>query len=147
MKRALRISLLTASLSMAAAKAFAKDDIITLPLDDFFAKSNVEAQLGDHISFYFGDKKPSGKVVNLGQFKTNKKTKAFKRTAVEACEWALLSALISLRDRALKEGGNAVINIESNYKGYRFKSNDSFQCGSGNIIAGVALVGDVVEIK
>lgn len=58
-----------------------------------------------------------------------------------------MSAMISLRDRAVKLGGNAVINIKSNYKNNLTSSKDNFQCGAGAIVAGVALVGTVVEVK
>jgi hypothetical protein len=55
--------------------------------------------------------------------------------------------MISLRDRARREGGNAVINIKSNYKNNLTSSDDAFQCGAGELTAGVALIGTVAKIK
>jgi hypothetical protein len=55
--------------------------------------------------------------------------------------------LKSLQSRALKEGGNAVIDSKSNYKSKEFSSPTAFQCGAGARIAGVALKGIVVNIK
>ncbi|MBF4217373.1 excinuclease, partial [Vibrio anguillarum] len=55
--------------------------------------------------------------------------------------------MIALKDRAIKEGGNAVVNIKSNYKNNLTSSNDTFQCGAGAVMAGVALSGEVVKLK
>ncbi|MDE1308731.1 hypothetical protein L9W77_17725 [Vibrio aestuarianus] len=76
-----------------------------------------------------------------------KKTNAFNKTDEEACNWVFLSAMIALKDRAIKEGGNAVVNIKSNYKNNLTSSNDTFQCGAGAVMAGVALSGEVVKLK
>jgi uncharacterized protein YbjQ (UPF0145 family) len=53
----------------------------------------------------------------------------------------------SLKERAIREGGNAVINIRSNYRNNMTSSNTTFKCGSAAFVAGVALVGTVVKEK
>lgn len=72
---------------------------------------------------------------------------AFNKTDEKACNWAFLSAMIALKDRAVREGGNAVINIKSNYKNNLTSSEKTFQCGAGALMAGVALTGEVVTLK
>jgi uncharacterized protein YbjQ (UPF0145 family) len=52
-----------------------------------------------------------------------------------------------LQDRVRKEGGNAVINIRSNYRNVERESATEFTCGAGAIVAGVALKGEVVTLK
>jgi uncharacterized protein YbjQ (UPF0145 family) len=54
--------------------------------------------------------------------------------------------MLALKDRAVKEGGNAVINIKSNYKNNLTSNKETFQCGAGAVIAGVALTGEVVKL-
>ncbi len=54
--------------------------------------------------------------------------------------------MISLKERAELEGGNAVVDIQSNYQNNLTTSNDTFQCGAGAIVAGVALTGRVVTL-
>src|SRR3546814_15311729 len=54
--------------------------------------------------------------------------------------------MLSLRDRALKEGGDAVIDIHSVYKGDEFKSATEYECGAGTIMGGVARRGTVVKL-
>ena len=42
---------------------------------------------------------------------------------------------------------DAVVNIKSNYKHHEFSSSTEFECGAGNIIAGVALKADLVKFS
>lgn len=111
------------------------------------ADENIKVVLGDSISFHFGEVIHGKLMRSIGEFTSNKKTNAFNKTDTEACEWAFASAMKSLRDRAIKEGGNAVINIRSNYKGNLSSSETTFRCGAGSIMAGVALTGTVAELE
>ncbi|PCK07003.1 MAG: excinuclease [Alteromonadaceae bacterium] len=106
-----------------------------------------EAVLGDDISFYFGGQKHPKIIKGHGAFPTNKKTNAFNKSDLQACNWVFSSAMKSLRDRARREGGNAVVNIRSNYKSNTTSSEVSFKCGAGKFVAGVALIGTVVTVK
>lgn len=82
----------------------------------------------------------------LGEYTANRKTNAVNKSDQTACEWAFLSALLSLRDRAIEQGGDAVINIRSYYKKDEVTSNSEYECHAGAIIAGVALRGTVVKL-
>jgi uncharacterized protein YbjQ (UPF0145 family) len=53
---------------------------------------------------------------------------------------------MQLQERARREGGNAVINIVSNYKDIPFSSETQYECGAGNVVGGVALRGEVVQL-
>ncbi|HZC01952.1 MAG TPA: hypothetical protein VE844_11510 [Gammaproteobacteria bacterium] len=57
-----------------------------------------------------------------------------------------MSALLALRDRAVQEGGDAVINIKSFYKKNEVISDSEYECHAGGILAGVALQGTVVRL-
>ncbi|WP_028863632.1 hypothetical protein [Psychromonas aquimarina] len=126
--------------------AFARDTIETYSLDDALSQQKAKQVLGGQVAFYFGEQPHGPVLTTFGEFKSNKKTNAFNKSDKQACEWVFLSAMISLQERAIKEGGNAVINIKSVYKNNLTSSNESFQCGAGTFIAGVALVGTVVKI-
>ena len=82
----------------------------------------------------------------MGVFSTNKKTNFFNKTDVEGCEWAFLSSMISLTQYAQKVGGNAIVNIRSNYKNNVFSSETEYECGAGNVTGGTAFIGDVVKL-
>ena len=45
----------------------------------------------------------------------------------------------------VKEGGNAVVNIVSNYKNKETSSETEYMCGNGALMAGVALKGTVIK--
>ena len=127
--------------------AVARDSIESYSVKDAMATETAKEKLGTDVSFYFGKSKHPQVQKTFGTFSTNKKTNAFNKSDKEACQWVFLSAMIALKDRAIKEGGNAVIDIKSNYKNETTSSNHSFQCGAGAIMAGVALEGTVVKIK
>ena len=126
---------------------FARDTIGSYSIDEAMSLEKSKGRLGNDIRYYLGEQKHGKIEKNFGEYKTNKKTNAFNKSDKEACQWFFLSAMISLRDRARREGGNAVINIKSNYKNNLTSSDDSFQCGAGALIAGVALVGTVVKFE
>jgi uncharacterized protein YbjQ (UPF0145 family) len=101
----------------------------------------------DNVRVFFAGQGHPAVSKKYGEFKTNKKTNAFNKSDEKACQWAFFSALKTLQSRALKEGGNAVIDIKSNYKSQEFASSTEFQCGAGALMAGVALKGTVVKLK
>lgn len=142
-----RLTISALCVALALSLAGARDQIQDLPIDKALASADAKSKLGKKVQFYFGSQKHGKVLEDLGEFKTNKKTNAFNKTDTDACNWAFLSALLALRDRALKEGGNAVINIRSNYKNMESSSETTYQCGSGNVVCGVALIGTIVNLE
>jgi uncharacterized protein YbjQ (UPF0145 family) len=53
---------------------------------------------------------------------------------------------MDLQKRAEQEGGDAVVNIKSNYKSVETSSETEYMCGSGTLMAGVAFKGTIVKI-
>lgn len=130
-----------------SAAANARNDFKEFSIADAFALQAYKDKLGDDVEFYFGRQHRGQVVKTFGTWPTQKKTNAFNKSDEYACQWALLSALIALRNRAKKEGGNAVINIVTNNDHNERSSATTFQCEVGNIIASVALKGTVVSLK
>ncbi len=142
----LNLSVLMALFCFAINSAYARDDVSEYSIQEAMSQEQAKEVLGSDVRFYFG-KQSHGKVLkNWGEVSTNKKTNAFLKSDQEACTWAFLSAMVALHDRALREGGNAVIKIKSNYKSNTTSSTTTFQCGAGNIMAGVALKGTIVKL-
>jgi uncharacterized protein YbjQ (UPF0145 family) len=130
-----------------AGTAHARDSEYKLPINDVMQNPEFKARLGDDVAFRFGDGKVPAGAQQLGEFVTNKKTNSVGKPDEEACRWAMLSALLELRERAAKEGGNAVVNIVSYYKKETYSSPTEYECHAGGIIAGVALKGVVVKLR
>jgi len=126
---------------------FARDDIGDYQISSVLETEKAKSSLGTNIKFYFGKQKHGKVAKRFGVYSTNKKTNAFGKSDQEACEHVFLSAMIQLKQRAESLGGNAVINIKSNYRDNLTSSDTTFKCGAGTMIAGVALQGEVVTIK
>jgi hypothetical protein len=127
--------------------AHARDDILHMPLADALQSPDARARLNPRIRLYFGAQKFGEPTQRFGVFKANKKTNFFNKTDKEGCEWVFLSAAMSLQERALSMGANAVVNIVSIYKNIEFSSETQYECGAGNVAGGVALRGEVVTLK
>ena len=149
MTRLRLMSLMLAMLSMlcAANLVHARNTLHNLNVKEALKIGRDQGAILDNVQLFFAGQKHPAVDKTYGEFKTNKKTNAFGKSDEKACQWVFFSAIKSLQERAIKEGGNAVINIISNYKGREFSSATEFQCGAGAIIAGVALKGTVVELK
>jgi hypothetical protein len=108
--------------------------------------TEASGKLPPGIKFYFGDQKhPKPKEV-LGVASTNKKTNFFNKSDQEGCEWTFMSAMIALGEYAQKRGGNAVVNIKSNYRNVVFSSATEYECGAGALMGGVSFTGNVVKL-
>lgn len=143
MKARLLVALAVASI---ATIAHAADRIEAYP-----AKNVVEdPQYADKwagVKFYFGNTPAPHVVRTVGETRTNKKTNGFAKAHVTSCNIAMASALISLAEDAKARGGDAIINIKSNFKNKLTSSDTDFTCGVGNLMSGVALVGEIVKTR
>ncbi len=144
MKRHLKLAAVLA-LSFAATHAFARNSIDTYSIDS--ALKAGDAKVDEDIALYFAGQPHPTVLKSLSEVATNKKTNAFGRSDEAACQHVFLSAILALQKRARETGGNAVIDIKSNYEDELTASATEFTCGSGAVVAGVALKGRVVTLK
>jgi uncharacterized protein YbjQ (UPF0145 family) len=138
---------LAASIPIGTTAAAARDTRYELKIDDVKKDPRYAETVPTDVAFYFGKQAPTGKAVDLGEFVTNRKTNSVGRPDEEACRWAMMAALKVLRERAIAEGGNAVVNIVSYYKKNTFSSDTLYECHAGAVVAGVALKGTVVKLS
>jgi uncharacterized protein YbjQ (UPF0145 family) len=131
----------------AIAPAEARDDKHMFQIKDALGKSQqYKEKLESDIALYFGKQKTPAVEKRIGEYTSNKKTNSFNKSDQEACDIAFISAAAALQDRARREGGNAVINIHSVYRNDNISSDTEYLCGSGAMVAGVALRGTVVTV-
>jgi hypothetical protein len=136
----------TVAALLAVGVAQARDTALKLPLKDAMETPDAKSQLGTDVKFFFGDQKHPAAKTTLGTYTANKKTNFANKSDKEGCEWAFLSAMLSLKQRAIAEGGNAVVNIQSFYKKKEFSSATEYECHAGAFVGGVALRGTVVKL-
>ncbi|HUC69037.1 MAG TPA: excinuclease ABC subunit A [Stellaceae bacterium] len=127
--------------------AQARDTEYHLKIGDLLQSAEYKDKVGSDVAFYFGSQPTPAVAQSFGAFVTNRKTNSVGRPDEQACRWAMLSALVELRSRALKLGGNAVVGIESYYRKRGVPSESEYVCHAGAIIAGVALRGTVVKLR
>ncbi|MCK5818532.1 MAG: excinuclease ABC subunit A [Psychromonas sp.] len=143
MKKAILLLILT-SISMVCV---ARDDVSSYSVKHAMIKPKISNAIGTNVKFFFGHQSHPKVEKSIMTIISDQKTNAFMRSDKNACQWAFASAMKTLHNKAIAAGGNAVINIRSNYKGSIVSSKTTFQCGSGALIAGVSLIGEVVKIK
>ena len=85
--------------------------------------------------------------IDLGTFRTNKRTNAANKSDEAACQIAFLSALISLQSRTRALGGDAVVDVRSITKHNDLTSATQYRCLAGAFVANVALEGRIVKLK
>jgi hypothetical protein len=137
---------LTFFLILSSAAATARDDHKMFPLDDALNTPAAKEKLDSSVKLYFGNQRHPKVAKAIGEWGTNKKTNAFGKSDKAACEWVFLSAILTMQERARSEGGDAIINIRSNYKNIETSSETDYMCGAGAVIAGVAFKGEVVKL-
>jgi uncharacterized protein YbjQ (UPF0145 family) len=132
---------------VAASPAMAEDAVSTHSIAASVDRPEHASQL-EGVRFFFGSA-PHGAVARVIEegVQTSLRTRKFGRSSEEACQWVLLSALLQLKSRAQALGGNAVVNIRSNWRNVEWSSNTEYQCAAGFLMAGVALKGDVVLLR
>lgn len=126
--------------------AQARDTELKLPVKDAMETEEAKSQLGDDVKFFFGPEAHPTAKTTLGTYTSNKKTNFANKSDKQGCEWAFLSAMLALKQRAIAEGGNAVVNIHSYYKKKEFSSATEYECHAGAFVGGVTLRGTVVKL-
>ncbi len=124
----------------------ARNTKLMVPIKDV-TQGEFKGKLNSDIALYFGNQSHPAIERKHGEFPTNKKTNGVNKSDEVACNWAMLSAIIALQERAVREGGNAVVNIRSYYKKNVVSSKTEFECHAGSFMTGVALIGEVVTLK
>ena len=99
------------------------------------------------VRFYYGNQRHPKVEKSIGVRTTARRSSMGDQTRKTSCARAFASALLVLKSAAVRNGGDAVINIKSNYKHREVSSESQFQCASGVLMSGVALKGTVVKLR
>ena len=146
MKKAVSSLIVLGAVLAVSWPAHARNTKHMLPIAAAMEAKDAEEKLDGSVKFYFGDQKAPKALAQFGDDVSNRKTNAFGKADVTACNWAFLSAMVALEKKAKALGANAVVNIRSFYKKNEVSSATEFECHAGAVVAGVALKGDFVKI-
>lgn len=125
--------------------ASARNDVLHFPVADASGTTDATAKLDGTVKFYWGNQKTPKFSKKLGTDQTTKKTNGFNKSDKDSCEWAWLSAMITMQNRAKQLGADAIVNLHSYSKGADFVSDTEYECVVGTFTSGVALRGDFVK--
>ena len=125
----------------AATMAHARNDVLTLPLDEVVRMGVEQGKLDGSVKFYLSGAKTPKVSARLGEDVSNKKTNGVGKDDAFGCKWAALSALIAFQESAKQKGANAVVDLHSYYKRNTVKNPVTYQCHAGNIVIGVTFKG------
>ena len=139
-----KICLITVLGLVGFTSAQAADEAHNFNFKEAVNRAVADGTLDGSVRFFLAGTQSGGKVIEKGVV-TNKKTNGFAKSAENACDHVLRSALIQLQKTAKARGANAVTNIVSYYKSNTSKSTTTYECHKGTAIAGVALKGDIVK--
>ena len=128
-----------------ALPAVARNSVYHLSIKDVLDSEDARTHDGNDVMFVSGNQAAPAGATLKGTFVANHKTNSVGKSDERACAWAMVSALVSLRERALREGGNAVVNVVSYYDKIPFASETEYECHAGGIIAGVVLQGTIAR--
>lgn len=129
----------------AAAAGKPTDRQISYPISAVFENPELRDKLPTDVKFFFADQ-PAAVSRTIGPVKTSRHT-GNGHGAPRSCQQAMASALISLAGAARDQGGNAVVNIQSNWADVPSSSRDSYRCAIGGFSVSVALKGDVAVVN
>jgi uncharacterized protein YbjQ (UPF0145 family) len=129
-------------LSFLLSSTQARDTQYMLSIEEALKTVEAQQKLDNNMIFEFG-RKSAGTVIE--EAVSNRKTNAFGKSDKKACEWAFLSAMIALQEKAKSLGANKVTNIQSYYKKNAVSSQTEYECHAGAVVAGVALKGSIVK--
>jgi uncharacterized protein YbjQ (UPF0145 family) len=140
--------LAAACISLFPAISQARDTTHYLPFGAVVQEALNAGRLDGSVKFYLAGNTPAGKVnVVKSGVTTSQKTNAFNKSDEAACSWVLQSALIRLQNAAKAAGANAVVDLASNYNNVEYKDSQKYECHAGAIMAGVALKGNLANVK
>ncbi len=131
---------------MFAEPASARNTRYLLKIEDVKQDPRYAENVPGDVAFYFADQAHPDPRTSFGEVVTNRKGNSVGRPDEEACRWTMISALKALHDRAIDEGGNAVINIVSYYRKNVYSSKSDYECHAGEVVSGVALKGTIVKL-
>lgn len=140
-------TLLALGLMVVVGAAQARDEAIMVPFQEAVDLGLSSGKLDGSVKFYLSGANTPKVLQKLGEDMSNKKTNGVGKSDQTACQWALLSALVAFENTAKQRGANAVVDMHSYYKKNTVKDATQFQCGAGNIMAGVTMKGTYAKVR
>lgn len=142
MKKMIVIALATLA---AATPALAKNEAVTVSLQSVLDMPEAKDRLGD-MRFYLAGGNAPKVIKKFGGDTSNASTNAFNKSPEQACRWNALTALIKLREKAMRYEANAVVDIVSVRDHVEFKNPTDIECSDGAFRGAITLRGTYAKV-
>jgi hypothetical protein len=133
-------------LCVPASPAWAADEEVHLSFEELLATAQAKEKLDPGVRLFLRGQKTPRILEKKGEDVSNRKTNGFGKEATTSCQWAALSALMALQDKARRLGGNAVVDIVSFYKRDASASATNYECHVGHVVSGVSFKGTIATV-
>ncbi|AND68992.1 hypothetical protein ATSB10_15380 [Dyella thiooxydans] len=128
--------------------SFAADKTVHLAFDHAVQAGLASGKLDGSVKFYLAGNTPPGQVQVVDDLvTTHKKTNAFGKSDQKTCDWAMLSALITLQSAAKDAGANAVTDIVGVHEGQEYRDPKNYECRVGFLMSDVDLKAKLAKVK
>lgn len=129
-----------------ASPAIARNNAVAITLQSVLDMPEAKDRLAG-VRFYLAGARPPKVLKKFGGDTANARTNAFNKSPEQACRWNALSALVKLREKALRQNANAVVGLVSIREHAEFKSPTDLECSDGTFAAGITLRGTYANVK
>ncbi|WP_341675773.1 hypothetical protein [Niveibacterium sp. SC-1] len=124
--------------------AIARNDSVMVPLQPVMDQI---AKQGGAVRFYFAKQATPEVAEKLSTF-TVSRNGALRAEQSDACQKLAGQVIDQMRERAVSEGADGVVNIRSTYiKGTEVGTETEFECRIGNVRVAIQFSGELVKFK
>lgn len=134
------------AMSMLLGSAYARDVQKMRPLEAALKSEEAMKKLDPKFNIYFGKQAHPKVEKSLGETAIKRSTTQSENEDFDPCVHAFVRAMLDFQERTRAAGGNAAVNVRSNYKNNEFSSETEYVCVSGSLVTAVAFKGEMVKL-
>lgn len=135
-----------AALSLMLGSAHARDVENMRPIEAALKSDEAKKRLSPNFKIFFGKQAAPKVEKSLGETTMKRSTTRTATDDYDPCVHAFVRAMLDFQERARAAGGNAVVNVRSNYKNTEISSETEYTCVSGSMVTAVSFKGDLVKL-
>lgn len=135
-----------AAMSMLLGSAHAVDVQGMRPIEAALKSDEAKQKLDPKFRIYFGKQAHPKVEKSLGETAMKRSTTMSASDDYDPCVHAFVRAMLDFQERARAAGGNAAVNVRSNYKNNEVSSETEYTCVSGSLVTAVAFKGEMVKL-
>ncbi len=117
-----------------------------LPLQPLLDSPQFRDSGSSDMMFLFGNTPSVPGISVISSLVVTRKARIPGKADEIACATAMVAALRELRDHAVRQGGNAVVNVNSAFRGNIFSSATDYECHAGSHSVVITLQASIAKV-